>query len=483
MQISGMILDFYDDSRGEMLRGIYPTPGEIPEIVKRAHVLSPEERQALPDDVYALVLLNGGETSRKYACTDPGNTTLSVLYFLENAGKLPAEAQKVAAANLMTACGWYGMPAPDALEKIAVLGFIANRIRSNPLGALQTVMTAPHVAQGVAQEIQARNAAVRGAPGVVTPDQVHEALGRKTAEVSGTVLAPNSASSVRPTTSKAVVAKVAGHDVPPAIASPEHLHDKSKPPPQMRLLRPHVDVADKTAPHSVEEKKASRYALGDRYPLDGLDQVMAASRYFDTYGRHLRPEDRHEYCRNLVKRAAEIGVPVSDTARKYGSSSLAPRAEIKMAFDQRRLLVQEPGARAVLDQLEGLALAAQPAAGVKTAGGLDCFELIGALDEFDQRTGLDVHYDRDLMDPFFSLLGVEKCAAEEFTFAHGNDSVSGPALCQLGISEEKALTQIFGASFAKEFKKDPISIFRSLPIDQKKIVMRMAATGTSTVEA
>jgi len=46
---------------------------------------------------------------------------LSVEYFLKTAHRLPVEAQKVAAQNLVAACGWYDIEAPEELQKIASL--------------------------------------------------------------------------------------------------------------------------------------------------------------------------------------------------------------------------------------------------------------------------------------------------------------------------------------------------------------------------
>jgi len=122
MQTSGLVLDVYDDFSGAILREVFPTFDAIPGTVKEAHVVTAEDRSALPDDVFALVLINNGEKLRKYACIDEGNTVLSVEYFLKNAHKLPLEAQKVTAENLKAACAWYDIEAPEDLEKVA-LGF------------------------------------------------------------------------------------------------------------------------------------------------------------------------------------------------------------------------------------------------------------------------------------------------------------------------------------------------------------------------
>ena len=116
-KLSGLILDVYDDSDGAILRDIFPEPTDLSELEKNAHALTPEEHNALPDDAYALVLVNGDQVMKKFATIDSGNTALSVMYFLKTAHKLPEEAQKVAAQNLVAACGWYGLDAPELLKE------------------------------------------------------------------------------------------------------------------------------------------------------------------------------------------------------------------------------------------------------------------------------------------------------------------------------------------------------------------------------
>ena len=106
-KLSGLTLDVYDDTSGELFRAIYPDKGEVPALIKSAHLMTEKERRALPDDVFALVLHDGDVTLRKFACIDPGNLALSMLYFAETAHKLPREAQKVAAQNMLIAEGWY----------------------------------------------------------------------------------------------------------------------------------------------------------------------------------------------------------------------------------------------------------------------------------------------------------------------------------------------------------------------------------------
>jgi hypothetical protein len=118
MKTSSLVLDFYDDKSGEILKQACPTPDNLPEEIKIAHFLSPEERQILRDEAYALILHNDGQQLRKFACVDAGNTILSTLYFLETKDRLPEEAVKVAAQNLMSFNQDFGLPIPEKLASL-----------------------------------------------------------------------------------------------------------------------------------------------------------------------------------------------------------------------------------------------------------------------------------------------------------------------------------------------------------------------------
>jgi hypothetical protein len=158
-KISGIVLDQYDDSDGAVLRTIYPTADSVPEIVKQGHRLSFTERTTMPEDTFALVLVDEGSTFRKYSMADKGNTALSIEYFLKTGHKLPLEAQKVAASNLLDACNYFELTPPEALEKIAI----------GAMGLLSGALVVP----GAVQEAKANLKAVKGTGGtIMTPDQM-----------------------------------------------------------------------------------------------------------------------------------------------------------------------------------------------------------------------------------------------------------------------------------------------------------------------
>lgn len=111
------VLDQYDDN-GLLLRRTFDGK-DIPAIIKTAADLSnPRVRH---DDDYALVYQ--GEYGKEYRLpvADAGNALASALYFAEYGDKLPAEHQKVAAANLKIALESFGFEVPERLTKTATI--------------------------------------------------------------------------------------------------------------------------------------------------------------------------------------------------------------------------------------------------------------------------------------------------------------------------------------------------------------------------
>lgn len=168
-KLSGLVLDLYDDSTGEVLKEVYASAGDLPDLVKQAHAITQDEYARLPDEAFALVLEDGPIELKKFATIDEGNTVLSVVYFLKTAHKLPLEAQKVAASNLLEACGWYGLVPPTQLRKIA--GIDSEEKSAGLLGAAMTATAVP----GAVREAKHNLQATQGAGGaIMTPQQIQE---------------------------------------------------------------------------------------------------------------------------------------------------------------------------------------------------------------------------------------------------------------------------------------------------------------------
>jgi len=227
-------------------------------------------------------------------------------------------------------------------------------------------------------------------------------------------------------------------------------------------INPRVDVSGKNPPKQTIEKKASRYALpgSERYPLDSYTDVQKAAVYFEKWANVFSPEHRREFCVNLLARANELSIPVSSDVEKYGSANYASTAEILAALDGRKNIIQNEEHIAVLHKLAE----EQPRIRAEVFAEM--------LSQFDKVAGIDHLYDKDIPDPYYSTFG--KTAEEDGAHLEGNDFVTDKQLNELAKRECKEMKQLFGEEFVKEFRKDPTSIFNSMPVDQKKVISRLA---------
>lgn len=414
METSGLILDVYDDFKGDVLRSVYPSPDGIPELVKTAHVLSPEDRQRLPDDAFALVMRSGDAVLRKFACVDEGNTVLSVEYFVKNAHKLPLEAQKTAASNLVKACGWFDMEVPEELAKIA-----------DVTGTSTMPYQAPSDLKVGGEKTVIKRAATMG----------HLVSGHK---------------------------KEHG-DFGPEETEKYDGYTKGKTPeslPQMKKsahLQPHVDVTTKTASRQEITKTAQHYALPSqkKYPLDTYTQIKTAGQYFEDFYKDFKPEHRHEYAANLLKRANAVGLTMTDLAKRYGSQKYASIDDIKIAYEIRdKACAWDDNARDMLHEL------------FEKRAELDPEVFARALGEFDKTAGIAHLYDSHVPDPFYSTFGFEKTANES--------DVDEAALRKLAKDLPLQLQEKFASDFCEEFQRDPVGIFQSMPSEQQDILRKMA---------
>ncbi len=456
-KISGLVLDVYDDIEGHVTRSIFPTYASIPPLVKTARAISPEEQGSLPDDVFALVLLDNGVGLRKFACTDAGNTALSVLFFIKNAHKLPDQARVTAAQNLKTACGWYGLDIPEELEKEA-----------SGLGKAMFALQLPGTVNNTKQNIKSNLSGIRQAEaGGTTVANLHQMKG-KMAEVSGTVDMPQS--NPNPAQKKSFPVKTAAEDFGPEESEKYNGGTPGKQPkrnPQAKLLHPFVDVSGKDSTKTAS-RTSERHALGNKYPIDDYGQVKTAAEYFTKYTKWFTPEERREYCVNLTKRASELQISLPEEIRRYGGDSYADDETMKVAHTARLNLLLEDGEKKVLNALFEKRASIDP-------------ELYAiSLAEFDKATGLSLYYDQHVFDPYLSTF--EKIAEEDdWSEVLGNDLVTSHMLKEISKTNFPLLKKMFGEEMAVEFRKDPIGIFKSLPVDQKKIVARMAGD-TSPLE-
>jgi hypothetical protein len=290
MKTAGVVFDFYDDPDGRILREAFPSPEELPEIVKTAHILTPEERDVLRDDGFALILQNEGKIFRKFACVDPGNTLLSLLYFEKTGGLLPEDVQAEAYSGIVR----------RALE--------FDLIDEN--GKIKTA----------------------------------EAKNKKDG-------APNAMSRTRDSMKQPLVGDEADWAQRTNLVSVRGGADSGRVVPtanQMNMkMAGVIDVTGRDPTPVIAHTKAKIAALDGRYPLDSYADVRAAVHYFTEGWTEFSPEDRREFCKVAAPRAAEIGLEVPELMARYGATEYAP--DVDAHISSRLANVKEPRHREIYE--------------------------------------------------------------------------------------------------------------------------------------
>jgi hypothetical protein len=257
----------------------------------------------------------------------------------------------------------------------------------------------------------------------------------KEADVSGTSIAPRSA---RPSRAKAKIASF--------------------------LESPYVRMDEPDFVFAKQAAEESMCALsGGRLPLYSYTQVKEAADFFRETGRSMHPRVRHELCSKLVKRADDLGVPVTDIVRKYGSLEYAPDGEFEATVSTRRRLWKQAGNQEGPGLLD---LLMEKRASVKP-------EIFAeSLAQIDTRTGIDHFWDNGVCDPWLTTFGFRKEAAG-WSWKRGGESLDESRLRKLA-SNRQLVESKFGEAMAQGFAENPTVVFDSLPVDTQRVIAAMA---------
>jgi len=226
---------------------------------------------------------------------------------------------------------------------------------------------------------------------------------------------------------------------------------------------PYVEVDYMEEKTKTASYDPSTSVLNGQLSLLPYDNVIKARDYFEENGMYMHPRERHEYCIKLAARADQLGIPISETVRKYGSTTFAPRGSIKVAFERRSQLWS------TLDDRVGDSLAGDL---LEKRASMDPELFAETLAELDAQTGIDQYWGNEIPDPWLSVFGREKTAS--WKWEQSGEYLTEDALRRFAAEGEDEMREKFGEEMAKGFAKNPTTIFDSLPLEQKRVIARMA---------
>jgi len=429
MHLSDVVLDIYDDPTATVLRDKLAGQA-LPEALGDSTLLDPAELALLPDRLFALVATNGDGIVRKYAMHDDSHVTTSIVYFLEKGHLLPPTMQKSAARNLIAACQWYDLQPPDELVK-----------RASVLDAAVGALDVKSRMENAHAQSKSNMDGFRAAQAGMSSDM------QKRADLNGTEMMPMSGS-IATLPSPRNTAKGTSSSPSSKQGAWEHGGD----------LTSHRPV-DKTA------KAVSKYAMPttQRYPIDSYENVKTASAYFDEHWEKFELNDRREFAVNLSNRLEELGLPVTGFVAKYAGHEYGVNIDVELMARIRDF--EGTGHEAVYEVL------------LEKRASTPAHVMVEILHEADLATGAATKYDAPLgfRDPFQAVFGKVAENKTMWSWSEGNEYVNDMQLTDLATNRYQSLDRAFGMDFRKDFQKDPIGTFVSMPDPQKIVIARLAA--------
>lgn len=208
-------------------------------------------------------------------------------------------------------------------------------------------------------------------------------------------------------------------------------------------------------------------ALGDQYDISTPDGVKQAEVYFDRYWRNFHPRDRRDFAVNTVKQAAALGVDVeSQQLTKYAGEAISTQVLAHLTYRGRQHGVDDLGRETLIKLASSIP-------------NLTPDSLADSMVEFDEHYGISQQWDSKIPDPYAAVC-TEK-TAERYSWTDGVDKVTEEELLRAASSDLSSVAQALGVSGARDFQKNPLTVFKSLPDPVKRVVARVASARRSTL--
>ena len=171
-------------------------------------------------------------------------------------------------------------------------------------------------------------------------------------------------------------------------------------------------------------------------------------------------ETRHKYASAVQIRARELGMqPIKGTVSKYASDHYS--AHLASHLASRKRLVD--GRDELVNDLLKLGSAKK---------NVTPYQFAQLLNGFDKKASLTGYYGNYLTNPFNATFAdqPDEYAGYRWTDKTGSRKLTAEEIRSVVNDKNEKITEYFGKGIAEEIKKDPISIFESLPDDSKAII-------------
>jgi hypothetical protein len=222
----------------------------------------------------------------------------------------------------------------------------------------------------------------------------------------------------------------------------------------------YFERATETVGHFKQASNQGCYALEGKYPINTKDDIKKADEYFNKYAGEFNLESKHEYAKNVCKKATELGVITGHNIQKYAAANYGSKIRLEQSLSLRKsLLDEDSNLSEAFDKLASYRDKVEPETLAKT------------LYELDKKANIDRHYNGYLMDPYEAVCGMPKVAS--YIYQKDHIYMTEKDLKDAVANKEKILNNYFGDTLVKGLKSEGEAAFIALPDDTKDIIARI----------
>ena len=170
--------------------------------------------------------------------------------------------------------------------------------------------------------------------------------------------------------------------------------------------------------------------------------------------------DRHDLAVAATKLASAHGAQVPNEIYRYSGEEVSPHFGAYMK--QRQEFTASTEIQGAYERL------------AKVASAINPDELVDLIYKLDDDAGLLHRYGKTLPDPHLCVFDRTKEASWSWT--HGGHYINQDQLLRLATGPTREqLEKLFDCDFVTSFRKDPLGVFQTLPVEQQIILSNMAS--------
>jgi hypothetical protein len=188
--------------------------------------------------------------------------------------------------------------------------------------------------------------------------------------------------------------------------------------------------------------------------------LKLACAFFERQHEKIPSDLRHKYAAQIQRRSQELGMGVQGGAvSKYASDHYSPHVDAHLSA-RASLLQSDNENRGRLEKIAAMKRAMSPS------------HFAQVLHAFDKKAGLHRYYGGALVDPFLATFAkhVDPYQDQRIKLASSRELTVEELKTIVGTKFDK-IAEYFGKTIADEMRKDPMTIFDSLPMDAKELIV------------